>query len=88
MKIRHAVTSLALATLLAPAAFAATTKSHDCASLQKEVDSAITANSGGPDISKARDRRAQGEKLCSSGQSKDGMKKLEEALKDAHVKAK
>lgn len=88
MKIRNTVLSMAAATLLAPAVFAATTKTADCASLEKQVDAAIAANSSGPSVAQAREHQAQGAKLCKEGKRADGMKQLREAMKDAAIKAK
>ncbi len=88
MKIRKLILAVSAATLMAPAAFAATTKTEDCASLKKEVDSAIAANGTGPSIAKAREHEAKGEKLCNEGKKADGMKELHTAKKEAAVKAK
>lgn len=86
MNIRHALVSIAAATLLAPAAFAATTThKDDCASAMKKADAALAANANASQ--KAKDARAEGEKLCSSGKTSDGIKKLHEAAKDASAKA-
>ena len=85
MKIRHALVTVAAATLLAPAAFAATTATKDdCASAMKKADAALAANANASQ--KAKDARAEGEKLCSSGKTSDGVKKLHEAAKDAKTK--
>ena len=86
MNIRHALVSIAAATLLAPAAFAATTThKDDCASAMKKADAALAANANASQ--KAKDARAEGEKLCNSGKTADGVKKLHEAAKDASAKA-
>ena len=88
MKIRNAVLAIATTTLLGTSAFAATTKTDDCASLQKEVNAAIAANGNGPSISKAREHASKGTTLCNEGKKADGMKQLHEAMKEASVKAK
>ena len=88
MKIRNAILAISAAALIGPAAFAATTKTEDCASLQKEVDAAIAANGNGPSIAKAREHLAKGEKLCQEGKKSDGMKELHTAMKEAAAKAK
>ena len=88
MKIRNAVLAIATTTLLGTSAFAATTKTDDCASLQKQVREAIAANGNGPSITKAREHEAHGAKLCKEGKKADGMKQLHEAMKEASVKAK
>jgi len=85
MNIRNAFVTLAAATLLAPAAFAATTATKDdCTAAMKKADAALAANTSASQ--KAKDARAEGEKLCNSGKPADGVKKLHEAAKDAKAK--
>ena len=86
MNIRHALLTVTAAALIVPAAFAATMATkEDCSAAQKKADAAITAN---PHTSaKAKDMRAEAEKLCHAGKSADGVKKFDEAAKQA-VKAK
>jgi len=86
MNIRNALLTVTAAALIAPAAFAATTATkEDCGAAQKKADAAIAAN---PHASaKAKDLRAEAEKLCQSGKTADGVKKFEEAAKEA-AKAK
>ena len=83
MNIRHLVLTASAAVLLAPAAFAATTatKGEDCAALQARLDRMITTHATAAGANKARDLRAEGEKLCKEGKTADGEKKLHEALK-------
>jgi hypothetical protein len=82
MNIRNALLTVTAAALIAPAAFAATTATkEDCATAQKKADAAIVAN---PHAStKAKDLRAEAEKLCQSGKTAEGVKKFDEAAKDA-----
>ncbi|MGB7737515.1 MAG: hypothetical protein WBM03_00250 [Steroidobacteraceae bacterium] len=86
MNIRNVLLTVTAAVLIAPAAFAATTATkEDCATAQKKADAAITAN---PHASaKAKDLRAEAEKLCQSGKTADGVKKFDEVAKEA-AKAK
>jgi hypothetical protein len=88
MNIRKAILAVSAAALIGPASFAATTKTEDCASLQKQVDAAIAANGNGPSIARAREHEAQGERLCREGKKSDGMKELHTAMKEAAAKAK
>ncbi len=84
MKIRHLVLAASAAVLLAPGAFAATTatKAEDCATLQAKFDKEIAAHANAAGATKAKDLRAEGEKLCKDGKAADGEKKLHEALKE------
>ena len=87
MKLHQLIASATAVLLLAPAAFAASNPPATCSSLQTQFDKEIvTTNSA--HAAKARDLRAEGAKLCSSGKSADGIKKLEEAVKllDGNVK--
>ena len=69
MKIRHALAHCAAATLIAPAAFAATTQvTEDCARCRRRWIPRSAANGTGSSIAKARDHEAKGEKLCNVGQ--------------------
>ena len=84
MNMRPLFLAASAAVLLAPAAFAATTatKGEDCAALQARFDRMITTHATAAGANKARDLRAEGEKLCKDGKSVEGEKKLHEALKE------
>ena len=103
MNIRRILTTVSAAVILAPAAFGAntpapattsaqstapaTTPAAQCESLQKQFNTAATANSTNPNAAKAKKMAAEGEKLCKEGKPADGAKKLEHALKELGVKA-
>ncbi len=84
MNIRHFVLAASAAVLLAPGAFAATTatKAEDCAALQARFDKEMPAHANAAGATKAKDLRAEGEKLCKDGKTAEGEKKLHEALKE------
>lgn len=88
MNIRNLVLAASAAVLLAPGAFAATTatKGEDCAALQQRFDKEVTAHANATGAAKAKDMRAEGEKLCKEGKTAEGEKKLHEALKDLKAK--
>jgi len=88
MKIRHLVLAASAAVLLAPAAFAATTatKAEDCAALQQKFDKQVAAHANATEAAKAKEMRAEGEKLCKEGKTAEGEKKLHEALKELKAK--
>jgi len=80
LKLHQLIASATAVLLLAPAAFATSNPPASCSSLQTQFDKeALTTTS--PHAAKARDLRAEGAKLCTSGKSADGIKKLEEAVK-------
>ena len=89
-KIRQLILAASAAAFLAPAAFAATTasKPDDCMALQQKFDKQVAAHSTtSATTSKAKDMRAQGEKLCKEGKTSEGTRKLHEALQELSGKA-
>ena len=83
MKIRNALLTVTAAALMAPVAFGATMATkEDCTAAQKKADAALAANPHAK--ARSTDLRAEGEKLCHSGKSVEGVKKLDEAAKEAH----
>lgn len=93
MSIRKIVVAATAATLLAPAAFAATstaatTPAAQCEALAKQYDTAATANAANPKAAKAKQAAAEAAKLCKEGKPADGVKKYEHALKELGVTAK
>jgi hypothetical protein len=82
MNVRTALLTVTAVALIAPAAFAATMATkEDCGAAQKKADAAITAN---PHASaKAKDLRAEAEKLCQAGKTAEGTKKFDEAAAHA-----
>jgi hypothetical protein len=103
MTIRKIITAVTAAVILAPAAFGATTPASTtapaaaaapamtpaahCDALQKQYNTAATANATNPNAAKAKKLASDGEKLCKEGKPADGVKKLEHALKELGVKA-
>jgi hypothetical protein len=70
------------ALVLAPAAFAATmTPDQTCSTLQAQFDSAIGQKSTAQKATDAKALRAEGGKLCASGQAKAGINYINSALK-------
>ncbi|HEX7374245.1 MAG TPA: hypothetical protein VF277_04680 [Steroidobacteraceae bacterium] len=88
MNIRHLILAASAAVLLAPGAYAATTatKGEDCAALQQKFDKEITTHANAAGATKAKDLRAEGEKLCKEGKAAEGEKKLHAALKELKAK--
>ena len=84
MNIRHLILAASAAALLAPGAYAATTatKAEDCATLQQKFDKEVGAHANAAGATKAKEMRAEGEKLCKEGKTAEGEKKLHEALKE------
>lgn len=81
MNIRQLIAAGALAIVLTPVSFAATTQKTDrCSSLEAKFDKQ-SAGSTSADLTKAKSLRDEGAKLCSSGKKTEGAKKLNEALK-------
>ena len=90
MKIRQLILAASAAAFLTPAAFGATTASNpdDCMALQQKFDKQVATHATtSATTSKAKDMRAQGEKLCKEGKTSEGTKKLHEALKELNGKA-
>jgi carbon starvation protein CstA len=92
MSISKIVTAAVAAVILTPAVYAATnpapTPAAQCESLQKEYETAATANATNPNAAKAKKAAEEAAKLCKEGKPADGVKKYEHALKELGVKAK
>ncbi|MET1027402.1 MAG: hypothetical protein ABWY00_09555 [Dongiaceae bacterium] len=68
-------------------AFAATTPAQQCTTLEKQFDAAIKKHATAPKAADAKTARSAGGDLCkSSGSAADGVKKLQEAVKDLGLK--
>ncbi|MET0986113.1 MAG: hypothetical protein ABW034_11980 [Steroidobacteraceae bacterium] len=80
MNVRQLLAAGAIAVMLAPACFAATEKTDHCSTLESRFDK-HAATSTSADLAKAKELRAEGAKLCSSGKKTEGAKKLEQAVK-------
>src|SRR5262245_39909511 len=65
----------------APAPAAATAASADCTALEKKYDAADKKEVTADKLKKANAKRAEGAKLCASGNSDGGVKYLKSALK-------
>ncbi|HVI86733.1 MAG TPA: hypothetical protein VM659_00445 [Dongiaceae bacterium] len=68
------------------AAFAATTPAQQCTTLEKQFDAAIKKHATAPKAADAKTARSAGGDLCKSGSAADGVKKLQEAVKDLGLK--
>lgn len=87
MKIRTLIGTAMTGVFLSTAAFAAsTTPAQQCTALEKQFDKEITKHASSAMAASARTLRTDGGKLCHSGKSADGVKKLEQALNDIGVK--
>jgi hypothetical protein len=89
MQIRRLIFAATAATLLASAAFAASTSTKhtpDCGALQSQFDSAIAGKASVAKVAAAKALRAEGGNLCATGQTKAGVSYLESALKIIDVK--
>jgi hypothetical protein len=80
MKLHRMIASATAVLLLSPAAFAATSSPASCSSLQTQFDKEVLTTTS-VHAAKARDLRAEGAQLCTSGKSAEGIKKLDEAIK-------
>lgn len=80
MHVRRIIAAGAIALLLSPASFAATPKPDRCTRLESKFDQEASASTSA-DLAKAKTLRADGRKLCSSGNKVEGAKKLQEAVK-------
>lgn len=56
-----------------------------CSVLQSQFDRAIVAHAAAKGASAAKELRRQGTALCASGKPADGIRKLEQALREIHV---
>ncbi|MGE0116784.1 MAG: hypothetical protein AB7S71_14685 [Dongiaceae bacterium] len=87
MKIRTLIGAAATGIFLSTAAFAASmTPAQQCTALEKQFDQQITKHTTSSMFGTAKTLRTDGGKLCLSGKSADGVKKLEQALNDIGVK--
>jgi hypothetical protein len=89
MEIRRLIFAATAASLIAPAAFAASTAAKhtpDCSVLQSQFDSAITSKGSVAKAADAKALRDEGGKLCASGKTKAGVSYLKSALKIIDVK--
>ena len=73
----------ALTMAVLPAMAAQMSGSDKCAALEKQFDQAIAKDAKAAD---AKTLRTDGGKLCTSGKTTDGTKKLQQALNDIGVK--
>jgi len=67
---------------------AAMTVTEKCSALERQFDAAIKQHESAAKAADARNLRAEGSKLCSSGKQTEGIAKLESALKDLGVTPK
>jgi hypothetical protein len=86
MIMRYVVPAMAAAALglSTASAFAqAQTGTQQCAALEAQVDEHIASRMVPSLVRTAQDLRAEGGKLCASGQTEAGIAKLQQALADA-----
>jgi len=87
MKIHTLIGAAMTGVFLSTAAFAASvTPAQQCTALEKQFDEQITKHASSPMAANAKTLRTDGGKLCLSGKSADGVKKLQQALNDIGVK--
>jgi hypothetical protein len=87
MKIHTLVGAAMTGVFLSSAAFAASmTPAQQCTALEKQFDQQITKHTASAKYGTAKSLRSDGGKLCLSGNSAEGVKKLEQALNDIGVK--
>jgi hypothetical protein len=87
MNARTLIGATATALFMSTAAFAAsTTPAQQCTTLEKQFDQEIVKHATASKAAAAKMLRTDGGKLCQTGKSDDGVKKLKEALKDINVK--
>lgn len=71
-------------------AFAASTTTStpakQCTTLEHQFDTAIKKHANAPKATDAKQARADGGDMCKSGKQADGVKKLQEAIKDLGLK--
>ncbi len=65
---------------------AMTSMAEKCTSLEQQTATAIREHASAKKIADAKKMHAQGSKLCASDKKDDGVKKLEQALRDLGVK--
>ena len=83
-----ALVAFMLATPVFAADKAAPASADKCASLEKQFDAALKKHSKAPKVGEAKEMRAEGGKLCASGDYAGGSAKLAQAMTDLGAKAK
>jgi len=87
MTVRTLIVAASAAALMSTAAFAASmTPAQQCTALEKQFDQEILKHATASKAAAAKTLRTDGGKLCQTGKSDDGVKKLKQALKDIGVK--
>ena len=76
----------ALTMAVLPAMAAQMSGADKCAALEKQFDQAIVKHAKDAKAADAKTLRTDGGKLCTSGKTTDGTKKLQQALNDIGVK--
>ncbi len=85
MKVRYLIVPALATLMLAGTAFAAT-PAEKCAALEKQFDQVIGQHESAKKATAAKELRTEGGTLCTEGKAPEGIKKLEQALKDIGVK--
>ncbi len=87
MNARTLIGATVTALFVSTAAFAASmTPAQQCTALEKQFDQEIVKHATAAKAADAKTLRTDAGKLCQSGKSDDGVKKLKQALKDINVK--
>jgi hypothetical protein len=87
MNVRTLIVAVSTAMFMSTAAFAASmTPAQQCTALEKQFDQEITTHASASKAAAAKTLRTDGGKLCQSGKSDSGVKKLKQALQDIGVK--
>lgn len=87
MNARMLIVAVSTAVFMAAAAFAASmSPAQQCTALENQFDQEIVKHAEAPKAATAMTLRKEAGELCRSGRNDDGVKKLEEALKDIGVK--
>ncbi len=83
-----AMVAFMLATPVLAAETAAPASAKNCAALEKQFDAALKTHAKAAKIGEAKEMRAEGGRLCASGDHAGGSAKLEMAMKDLGAKMK
>ena len=87
MNARTLIVAASAVMFMSTAAFAASmTPAQQCTALEKQFDQEIVKHGTAAKAADAKTLRTDAGKLCQSGKSDDGVKKLKQALKDINVK--
>ncbi|MDY0881660.1 hypothetical protein ACFPL7_18895 [Dongia soli] len=63
-----------------------TTPAKQCATLEHQFDTAIKKHANAPKAADAKQARTEGGDMCKSGKQADGVKRLQEGIRDLGLK--